>query len=100
MYDINFFQKSNNLKDKITHSLLTKKDCADISAEFEIIRSKKPKIYNIETTNYCNMKCVMCPRTIFMERKNIYSLANHKVSCDNLSINQISNKIIKLYEEI
>ena len=72
MYDINFFQKSNNLKDKITHSLLTKKDCADISAEFEIIRSKKPKIYNIETTNYCNMKCVMCPRTIFMERKNIW----------------------------
>jgi len=72
MYDINFFQKSNNLKNKITHSLLTKKDCADISAEFEIIRSKKPKIYNIETTNYCNMKCVMCPRTIFMERKNIW----------------------------
>jgi len=72
MYDINFFEKSNTLKNKITHSLLTKKDCADISAEFEIIRSKKPKIYNIETTNYCNMKCVMCPRTIFMERKNIW----------------------------
>ena len=37
---------------------------------------------------------------IFMERKKIYSLANHEINCDNLNINQISNKIIKLYEEI
>ena len=37
---------------------------------------------------------------IFMKRKTIYSLANHEINCDNLNINQISNKIIKLYEEI
>ena len=37
---------------------------------------------------------------IFMERKKIYSLADHEINCDNLYINQISNKIIKLYEEI
>ena len=37
---------------------------------------------------------------IFMERKTIYSLADHEVNCDNLNLNQISNKIIKLYEEI
>ena len=37
---------------------------------------------------------------IFMERKKIYSLADHEINCDNLNINQISNKIIKLYEEI
>ena len=36
---------------------------------------------------------------IFMERKKIYSLADHKINCDNLGMNQISNKIIKLYEE-
>ena len=36
---------------------------------------------------------------IFMERKKIYSLADHEVSCDNLNIRQISDKIIKLYEE-
>ena len=35
-----------------------------------------------------------------MKRKKIYSLADHEVNCDNLDINQISNKIIKLYEEI
>ena len=37
---------------------------------------------------------------IFMQRKKYYSLANHKVNCDNQSIMEISNKIIKLYEKI
>ncbi len=37
---------------------------------------------------------------IFLERKKIYSLADHKINCDNLNIDQISNKIIKLYEGI
>ena len=37
---------------------------------------------------------------IFMERKKIYSLADHEINCDNLNLNQISNRIIKLYEEI
>ena len=36
--------------------------------------------------------------SIFMERKKIYSLADHEINCDNLNLNQISNKIIKLYE--
>ena len=39
-------------------------------------------------------------RKIFFERKKIYSLADHKINCDNLNIDQISNKIIKLYEGI
>ena len=38
--------------------------------------------------------------SIFMERKKIYSLADHKINCDNFNLNQISNRIIKLYEEI
>jgi shikimate kinase len=37
---------------------------------------------------------------LFLERKKIYSLADHEINCDNLDINQISNKIIKLYEGI
>ncbi len=35
---------------------------------------------------------------IYKERKNIYSLANHKVDCDNLTTNTITKKIITLYE--
>ena len=35
-----------------------------------------------------------------MERKKIYSLADHEINCNNLSVSQISNKIIKLYAKI
>ena len=72
MYDINFFKKSNNLKNKITSGLLKNTDTEDIGIELESLRKISPHIYNIETTNYCNMKCVMCPRTMFMTRKNIW----------------------------
>lgn len=35
---------------------------------FEKYRNRDPIIYNIETTNACNMKCKMCPRTTMMTR--------------------------------
>jgi radical SAM protein with 4Fe4S-binding SPASM domain len=35
---------------------------------FESFRSPNPVIYNIETTNACNMRCEMCPRTTMMTR--------------------------------
>ena len=72
MFDINFFKKTFSLKEKITSKKLSTMDISDIEMEFEKIRSIKPYIYNIETTNYCNMKCVMCPRTMYMTRKNIW----------------------------
>jgi MoaA/NifB/PqqE/SkfB family radical SAM enzyme len=34
----------------------------------EAFRNKVPVVYNIETTNACNMKCGMCPRTTMMTR--------------------------------
>lgn len=37
--------------------------------KFEQFRSKDPVIYNIETTNVCNMRCVMCARTTKMTRQ-------------------------------
>ena len=52
---------------------------------------KRPLIYNNNQNNIDK---------IFMERKKIYSLADHEINCDNLNLNQISNKIIKLYEKI
>ena len=72
MIDINFFKKSSDLKKKITQNLISQSESDDIIAELDKLRSKNPFIYNIETTNYCNMKCVMCPRTMFMTRKNIW----------------------------
>ena len=52
---------------------------------------KRPLIYKNDQKNIGK---------IFMERKKIYSLADHEINCDNLNLNQITNKIIKLYEEI
>ena len=72
MYDIKFFKDSSSLKEKITGKKISKDDSDDIIAELDHLRNKTPFIYNIETTNYCNMKCVMCPRTMFMTRKNIW----------------------------
>jgi radical SAM protein with 4Fe4S-binding SPASM domain len=50
MFDINFYMKS--------HSTL----------DYESIRNGEPIVYNIETTNACNMRCKMCPRTTMMTR--------------------------------
>ena len=36
---------------------------------------------------------------LYAERKNIYKLANHKIACDNLSKEDIAEKIIALYEK-
>ena len=52
---------------------------------------KRPLIYNNNQNNISK---------IFMKRKKIYALADYEFNCDNLYINQISIKIIKLYEEI
>lgn len=72
MYDINFFKQTSKIKDKIVSKHLSEDSISDIEKEFDNIRNKTPHIYNIETTNYCNMKCVMCPRTLYMTRKNIW----------------------------
>ena len=53
--------------------------------------NKRPLVYKDNQNNI---------EKIFIERKKIYSLAAHEINCDNLNINQISNKIIKLYEAI
>ncbi|MFH1439835.1 MAG: radical SAM/SPASM domain-containing protein [Candidatus Woesearchaeota archaeon] len=67
MIDINFYMKVFELKKKLMNG--NKFDKKDLIAQFEKIRSKEPVIYNIETTNACNMRCEMCPRTTMMTRK-------------------------------
>jgi len=67
MYDINFYMKAHSLVEDIKRGKsLAKKETLDL---FESFRSKDPIIYNIETTNACNMRCKMCPRTTKMTRK-------------------------------
>lgn len=40
----------------------------EVAGQLESFRDKKPIVYNIETTNACNMRCKMCPRTTMMTR--------------------------------
>ena len=72
MFDINFYKKSYRIKKDITQGKLSLNEFETIEKELETLRNKTPTIFNIETTNYCNMKCVFCARTIFMQRKNIW----------------------------
>lgn len=67
MIDINFFMKIHELKQNILNGDSFGKDY--IFDEFEKHRSTAPVVYNIETTNNCNMRCEMCPRTTMMTRK-------------------------------
>jgi len=67
MFDINFYMKAFALSQQM---LAGKKfESEYIIEQFEQFRSKDPVVYNIETTNACNMKCQMCPRTTRMTRK-------------------------------
>ena len=85
------------INDKIRKKVLSECISVWLNVNLETIYTrlknskKRPLIYNNNQNNIGK---------IFMERKKIYSLANHEINCDNLNLNQISNRIIKLYEEI
>lgn len=66
MFDIDFYMKVYDLKQKLIHREIH--DKGYVWKKLEEFRSKQPVIYNIETTNACNMRCEMCPRTTMMTR--------------------------------
>ena len=57
-----------------------------------VAKSKKRPLLN---TGNSNKKL----NNLYNERKNIYKLAHHKIKCDNLSIQTITNKIVSIYEK-
>ena len=85
------------INDKIRKKVLSECISVWLNVNLETIYTrlknskKRPLIYKNNQNNIGK---------IFMERKKIYSLADHEINCDNLNINKISNKIIKLYEGI
>ncbi len=66
MFDIRFYQQASGIKKRLAAGEKPGKE--ELYAELERCRSKDPVVFNIETTNACNMKCVMCPRTSMMTR--------------------------------
>ncbi len=66
MLDINFYIKFH----KLIGELDAKREYSleEMASKLDAIRSSEPVVYNIETTNRCNMRCKMCPRTTMMTR--------------------------------
>ena len=65
MLDLEFYMKFDELFPRIGKDITTDQELYDA---LESIRSEQPVVYNIETTNRCNMRCKMCPRTTMMTR--------------------------------
>ncbi len=66
MIDINFYMSVFNLKYRLMKG--EEFERGYIFDKLEEFRSPEPVLYNIETTNACNMRCEMCPRTTLMVR--------------------------------
>jgi radical SAM protein with 4Fe4S-binding SPASM domain len=66
MIDIEFYMKAFDLKYRLMNGERLPREV--LQQQYESFRSKDPVIYNIETTNACNMRCEMCPRTTIMTR--------------------------------
>ena len=58
MFDINFYMETFDLKQQLEQGIVDGKYAFE---KFEEHRSHEPVVYNIETTNICNMNCEMCP---------------------------------------
>ncbi|MDK2979882.1 MAG: hypothetical protein PWQ55_229 [Chloroflexota bacterium] len=66
MIDIDFYMKVYDLKYKLMQGEKFEREY--LLEKLEEYRSPNPVVYNIETTNACNMRCEMCPRTTMMTR--------------------------------
>ena len=66
MFDIDFYMKIFDLKKKVMQGEKFSREY--LLEKLEEYRSPNPVVYNIETTNACNMRCEMCPRTTMMTR--------------------------------
>jgi radical SAM protein with 4Fe4S-binding SPASM domain len=69
MIDIDFFMKAHDLKRRIMSGGLKEAGPEVLLSQLEEFRNPEPVVYNIETTNACNMRCQMCPRTTLMTRR-------------------------------
>ena len=67
MIDVQFYLDINRHK-RFIISGCPPNSHKDVSDVFEVVRNRKPVIFNIETTNACNMTCPFCPRTNLMTR--------------------------------
>jgi MoaA/NifB/PqqE/SkfB family radical SAM enzyme len=66
VFDIGFYMKVYEFKQEVMNRQINDIDL--VWHTLESFRNPQPVVYNIETTNACNMRCEMCPRTTMMTR--------------------------------
>jgi wyosine [tRNA(Phe)-imidazoG37] synthetase (radical SAM superfamily) len=66
MLDITFYTQVYELKKRLMSGEQLPREY--VWGQFERFRNQTPVVYNLETTNNCNMRCQMCPRTTIMTR--------------------------------
>ncbi len=65
MFDIDFYQNAFTLKTAPEQGVKPNPSKKFLQAYLETCRNKKqPYVFDIETTNACNMRCKMCPRSM------------------------------------
>ena len=67
MIDIHFYMQVWELKQQLMREG-RRLPRQELWERLEELRRPEPVVYNIETTNACNMRCQMCPRTTMMTR--------------------------------
>ena len=92
MIDINFYQKSFKIKQLLQKGKITSYEAFHY---FESFRQLDPVIFNIETTNNCNMKCIPKNSLVtFADGSNV-QIQNVKVGDLLFGYNEKENTIEK-----
>lgn len=68
MFDIDFIKNSELLKEEVASGKYNGAHREKVIKQFDALVSPQSYVFNLETTNACNMKCIMCPRTKKMKR--------------------------------
>ena len=66
MLNINFLKATADIKKKALNCEI---GLEELSACYEKSIAHKPVVFQLETTNVCNVRCEMCPRTSKMQRR-------------------------------
>ena len=101
---INYLKKNHSvislgggafINKKIRENILLKAKSFWLTTSIEILKSRIKSNKRRPIINQIGLKNI---EDLFKKRKEFYSLADHKIECEKLTLNQISDKIIKLYE--
>ncbi len=68
MYDVNFFMRTFGLKNDILAGRYGPDDADAVYHQLAASLAPTPRVFNVETTNHCNMRCMMCQRTTDLQR--------------------------------